>query len=105
MKHLTLFAESRGTGLRFKDELDDLEPTLLGLSRNIATKLRAWQDDYKHYDQLGADAWKAELPFIAQHEAHGIDLANEIQKELGDAFRVSFFSQIKEVRIDIAASE
>lgn len=101
MKELTLFADSRSFGLRFDNELDDLDPVALGLAPETVKRLLDWQRAYHSYDQLDDLDWATSIRAIQSHEESGVLLARQIQRDLGKHFRVRFYSQLEMKRIDL----
>lgn len=100
MRLLTLSADDRGTGLRFDNELDDIEPISLGLSERTICEIKRWQRGYLDYYDLNEQQWRSAISLITQHEVAGIHIARQVQTELGGGYHVSFYSQIKRGRID-----
>ena len=100
MKAMTLFADERGTGLRYDGELDDVDPHTLGISAATRYRLASWQHEYLKYYDLDETRWDAQIETIGHHETVGLELAKVLQSELGSLFRISFFSQIKGARIE-----
>ncbi|PJG54135.1 hypothetical protein CVM73_17160 [Bradyrhizobium forestalis] len=85
-----------GTGIRDGSAGGYLDPSRIGISRDLAKRISKWVADYEnaHYYQFSDTAKNEEL------DEEGIAIAQQLQRESPDT-RVEYFSNAKMLKIAI----
>lgn len=78
----------------FNDGVDNITPSSLPISENLAERIDAWGDEYdktlNHDDPASSDFFSKET--MVMFEIEGKKLHNELKQELGAQFTVTYFS-------------
>lgn len=97
IRRIRLMADYQYFPLWEMDDVGDIDPNELPLSEETITRLLKWQkiyDETMNWDAPSMSNFASKEDLI-DFEIEGINLWNELQKELGEDYQIYYFSQLE----------
>jgi hypothetical protein len=100
---IDVFAEWTTHALWTDGEVDDDGRKALGISVELFTDFRTWNEEWERladYDELNDEAWNASPEVNAWNE-HGYELAARLRAEVGDRVAIRYFDYVTEAWVNV----
>jgi hypothetical protein len=94
MRYLTITADYQGSGIS-DDFAGEITPASLGLSQHLSKRIEEWVLKYQPIIPLDEEQRRLRLEEIERLDEEGIGLMQEVKTELGDAVKLSYYSEGK----------